>query len=88
MRFEWNTGKAKANLAKHGVSFEAVAHFEFDTAYEYEDRDAAGERRIVALGLIGDRVHVLVYAERGDAIRVISLRKAEKKEVRTYVENL
>ncbi|TIX71129.1 MAG: BrnT family toxin [Mesorhizobium sp.] len=87
MTFEWDSEKAKANLAKHGVPFELAERFEFDTAYEYEDRDAFGEMRIIAIGLIGDRVHVMAYTERGEAIRVISLRAA-KQEIRKYVDNL
>ncbi|RWE75268.1 BrnT family toxin [Mesorhizobium sp.] len=88
MQFEWDSEKAEANIAKHRVSFEEAKRFEFDSAYEYEDRDAFGEQRIVSIGFIGDTLHVMVYVERGDAIRVISLRKAEKKEIRNYAKNV
>jgi uncharacterized DUF497 family protein len=88
MKFEWDSEKAAANLAKHGVSFDLAEGFEFGTAYEYEDRDAEGEQRFVAIGLIGDRVYVMVYTERGETIRVISLRRADKQEVRKYVQTL
>lgn len=50
-----------------------------DARYEY------GEARIVAIGLIGDRVHVLVFTMRGETVRVISLRKANRREVFKYV---
>lgn len=88
MNFEWDSRKAEANRAKHGVAFTEAQRFEFDAAYEYEDRDSHGELRIVAIGLIGDRVHVMVYTERGETIRVISLRRATSQEVRKYVDNL
>lgn len=83
MIYEWGTEKAEANIAKHGVSFEEVRGFDWTTAIEAEDtRYDYGETRIQALGLIGDRHHVLVYTRRGDTIRVISLRKANRRELR------
>jgi uncharacterized DUF497 family protein len=80
--YEWDPEKATANMAKHGVAFEAVEHFDWATAVEAEDtRYDYGETRMQALGKIGDRYHVLVYARRGGAIRVISLRKANPREL-------
>ena len=81
--YDWDAEKARANLDKHGVSFEAVEGFDWAGAIEAEDvRYDYGEKRIQALGLIGDRPHVLVYTRRGDTIRVISLRKANRRELR------
>jgi hypothetical protein len=78
---EWDAAKAEQNLAKHGVPFEHVARFDWGTAIEAEDtRYDYGETRIQALGMIDGRYHVLVYALRGDRIRVISLRKANRRE--------
>lgn len=89
MHFEWDDQKAETNLAKHGVSFASVRSFEFETALVWEDdRADYGELRMVALGLVGTRVHQLVYTMRGDTMRVISLRKANARETKTYVENL
>ena len=80
--YDWDDDKAAANLAKHGVPFEAVAGFDWQTAIEAEDmRYDYGETRMQALGKIGGRYHVLVYTWRGDRIRVISLRKANRKEI-------
>ena len=57
--------------------------FDWAGAVEAEDvRYDYGETRMQALGLIGDRRHVLVYTRRGDTIRVISLRKANRRELR------
>ncbi len=89
MHFEWDEQKAETNLAKHGVSFASVRSFEFETALVWEDdRADYGELRMVALGLVGPRVHQLVYTMRGETLRVISLRKANARETKTYVENL
>lgn len=49
-----------------------------------DDREDYGELRMKALGFIGVRLHVLIFTERGDKIRVISLRKATKREVEAY----
>ncbi|WP_372613651.1 BrnT family toxin [Aquicoccus sp.] len=80
--YEWDIEKAAQNLAKHGVPFEAVENFDWSTAIEAEDtRYDYGETRMQALGMIGQRYHVLVYAWRKDRIRVISLRKANRREI-------
>lgn len=80
--YDWDSEKAEQNLAKHGVPFEAVAGFDWRTAIEAEDRRYDyGETRMQALGKIGERYHVLVYAWRNDRIRVISLRKANRREI-------
>lgn len=80
--YEWNPAKATQNMAKHGVPFEAVNGFDWRTAIEVEDtRYDYGETRMQALGKIEGRYHVLVYTLRGARIRVISLRKANRKEI-------
>ena len=87
MRIEFDPAKDRANAAKHGVSLRAAEEFDWDTALEREDdRFDYGEVRFVALGLLGDRLHVLVFTEGSheDAVRVISLRPAEKHETRYY----
>lgn len=83
----WDENKAAANLAKHGVAFDAVADFDWQTAEITVDRRRAyGEVRNLATGYIGERLYVLVYVERSDDIRVISLRKANAREVTRYDE--
>lgn len=85
MRFEWDEGKRVANLAKHGVDFPAAEQFAFEDAIvEPDDRRDYGEAREIAIGRIGDRLHVLVYTRRGEAIRIIGLRKANAREVKRY----
>jgi uncharacterized DUF497 family protein len=87
MRFEWDEKKARSNKAKHGVDFESVWDFDFDTAlYAVEETIPYGEERFQAIGLIGFRVYMLVFTERGDLIRVISFRKAPSAEMRDFYE--
>lgn len=81
MEYEWDETKARANLVKHKIDFSEVIDFDWETAIEtYDDRADYGEERWIALGLIGDKLCVLIYTLRSDKIRVISLRKANKRE--------
>lgn len=87
MKIEFDPTKDATNIAKHGVSLQAAEGFDWDTAFEREDdRFDYGEVRFVAMGLMSDRLHVLIFAEGSDenAVRAISLRPAEKHEVRFY----
>lgn len=82
MRFQYDPGKAAANFRKHGVSFaDAEGVFEDPLAVTIDDPDAEGERRYVAVGLgSAGELLVVVYAERGDECRLISARRATRKE--------
>jgi len=62
-----------------------VAHLEWETAVSVEDtRRDYGERRLRVLAFLGERLHAAVITMRGDAIHVISFRKANDKEVKRY----
>jgi uncharacterized DUF497 family protein len=83
--FDWDPDKAETNLAKHGVAFEAAADFDFTTSIiRLDNRTDYGERRWVAVGFIGRRLHVLVFTEREARFRIISLRRANSREGRNY----
>jgi len=83
--FDWDEPKRAANLSKHGVDFAAVETFEWRFALIAPDlRPDCAETRFQAIGPIGERLHVLVFTPRGDVIRVISLRKANDREVESY----
>lgn len=85
MEYEWDEIKHERNIAKHGVSFEDVALFEWSQALIIEDdRHDYAEVRYAAYGFIKGRLHVCVYTHRGDCRRIISLRKANGKEVILY----
>ena len=86
MHYEWDESKGTANLAKHGIDFIHAERFEWATAIEAMDnRFDYGEERWVALGFIGNRLHVLIYTRRKESIRLISLRRANSRE-REYYE--
>jgi len=86
MEFEWDDAKAAANLAKHGVPFDyAVAVF-LDTARVDFDasRSADGEVRRKVVGVIEGRLYSAVYTIRKTTLRLISARRANKKEAYVY----
>ncbi|MBM2577847.1 BrnT family toxin [Jannaschia sp. Os4] len=85
--WEWDDGKAEANLAVHGVSFADAVGMDFSTALEFEDRRYDyGETRWRVLGKIGGRLHMMIFTWRDDRRRVISLRKANRREERFHDE--
>ena len=85
MEIEFDPAKNKANIRNRGLSFDLVIDFDFETAVLWIDaRKAYPEVRISALGLLAGRVHSLVFTETPKAIRVISFRKANKREVKRY----
>jgi uncharacterized DUF497 family protein len=87
MRVAFDPAKDDINKAKHGVSLQAATSFNWDTAFEREDdRFDYGEVRFVAIGMIDTRLYVMVFTEESDddTVRIISLRPAEKHEMRFY----
>jgi uncharacterized DUF497 family protein len=87
MQIEFDPAKDQINRDTHGVSLALVERFEWDTAIDVlDERHDYNEKRWVAHGFIGDRIFCVVYTIRGSALRVISLRKANKREVNNYVK--
>jgi uncharacterized protein len=87
--FEWNSAKAKANLAKHGVSFdEALTVFSDPLGRLLDDPDHSRKARFVLLGeSTARRCLAVAFTDRGaDRIRLISARKATRLERRQYEE--
>jgi uncharacterized DUF497 family protein len=85
--YEWDEAKRASNIRNHKVDFVAASEFDWDTAFVYvDDREDYGELREVAIGYIGVRLHVLVFTRHDERIRIISLWKAQKSDVRIYVE--
>jgi uncharacterized DUF497 family protein len=83
--YEWDEAKRQKNVAKHGVDFPAIESFEWETALVIPDnRKNYGELRSLAYGLIGRRLYCATFTVRGTNIRIISLRKANDKEVERY----
>lgn len=89
MEFEWDPQKAVTNFAKHDVSFEEAATAFGDPLGRIaaDQRHSSIEERLVLLGLSeGQRLLAVMYVERAGAIRIISARKATRRERRDYEE--
>lgn len=94
MRFEWDNNKDNANQAKHGVSFETACQvFEDPRALSVQNRHEAGEERWQTIGLIGGVVVLLVAhtyraTDEDEVIRIISARRATKRERQRYEQGI
>jgi uncharacterized DUF497 family protein len=84
--FDWDNTKAAANWRDHGVAFDqAVRAFRDPFAVEtIDDREDYGEERINLLGMCDGVILHVTYTERGDRIRIISARRAERHEQDFY----
>ena len=89
IKFEWDEEKAAANKKKHGVTFEIAARVFFDeNRIEFYDKEhSENEDRYYTIGMAGNVLFV-VYADRQDAIRLISARLATKAEEEKYYDHL
>ena len=82
--FEWDADKATANAAKHGVTFEEAVTVFLDLDYLLV-RDALAPERFVAIGVSSQaRVLFVVHCERAEKLRIISARRATRRERETY----
>ena len=82
---EFDCKKRKENLAKHCLDFKDAELFDWDNADEYDDnRKDYGEFRVIAFGDFKGRLTVMVYTQREEKVRLISWRKANKREVEEY----
>ncbi|MFC1852634.1 BrnT family toxin [candidate division CSSED10-310 bacterium] len=85
MEFYWDEIKRKKNLNKHGLDFEDAAKvFEGFTVTAEDSRFDYGEQRYVSLGLLLERVVVIIHTEEKEKIKIISMRKATKNEQKIY----
>jgi hypothetical protein len=90
LRFEWDTRKALTNRVKHGVSFEeAMTVFTDPLARIFDDPDhSVAEPREIIIGLSQkQRVLIVCFTERNDAVRIFSARKPTKLERQDHEEN-
>ena len=89
MELEWDEAKAAVNLARHGVDFRDALHvFNDPLRLEYvDDRFDYGEDRYIAIGQCGAQTLYVTFCDRGQRTRLISARKAESYERRTYHES-
>lgn len=88
MDIEWDNNKRDTTLQERGLDFADVTLINWDDALTLTDsRNEYGETRYVTVSLIHNRLCVVAWCYRGDAMRVISMRKANKREVKRYDES-
>lgn len=91
MKVTFDPAKDAANLAKHGLPLSEALNFEWSTALAWPDtRRTYGEARMAALGYVGLRMMAIVFVDRPPEQpterRIISLRKANNREVKRYAK--
>ena len=88
MRVEFDPAKDKANVAKHGVTLALARQLDWDAALVWvDDRFDYDDVRMIALAPETDTLYYVDFVDRGNVRRIISLRRAERREVKYYVEN-
>ena len=86
-RIEWDQAKAESNLRKHGVGFDEATTVLSDpfSIHRFDTKHSAAEPRFVVVGTsLADRVLVVVYTDDGSTIRLLSARRATKRERHEY----
>lgn len=87
MRFEYDPNKDRANQAKHGLSLALAATLDLDDALLWFDlRRDYGESRVLALAPKTGILYYVAFVDRADVRRIISLRRANRREVKRYVQ--
>jgi uncharacterized DUF497 family protein len=89
MEFEWNPDKAELNLEKHGISFqEAATEFNDPLSVTFPDPEhSIGENRYVIIGISRfEQLLVVSHTDQGEKVRIISARKATRRERKFYEE--
>ena len=88
MRIEFDPGKDKLNRANHGLSLSVARKLAWDEALVWmDDRFEYDEMRMVGLVPESNRLYYVAFVDRAEARRIISLRFAERREIKHYVEN-
>ncbi len=88
MRIEFDRAKDSANVSKHGVSLALATDLDWDAALVWVDlRFDYGEIRMTALAPETDTLYYVSFVERNQTRRIISLRRANRREVNHYVKN-
>ena len=89
MRIEFDPAKDATNRAKHGVSLALAGELDWKAALVWvDDRFEYGELRVIALAPKTEILYYVAFVERGDVRRIISLRRANRREVKHYVQNI
>lgn len=85
MKFEWDAAKSRRNLRERRVSFDVVVELFAGHVVEFEDtRRDYGERRVKAVGEVEGVFFACIYTDRDDVRRIISVRRASRRERSDY----
>jgi uncharacterized DUF497 family protein len=89
MQIGFDPAKDAANLAKHGVSLALARELDWEAALVWvDDRFEYGELRIIALAPKTGILYYVAFVNRGEVRRIISLRRANRREVKRYVQDI
>jgi uncharacterized DUF497 family protein len=89
VRIEFDPAKDAENLARHGVSLALAGELDWEAALVWVDaRFEYEELRMIALAPKTDTLYYVAFVERGEAQRIISLRRATRREVKHYVQSI
>lgn len=89
MRIEFDPAKDEANQAKHGVSLVMAVALDWEAALVWvDDRFEYNEMRMIALAPNTGILYYVAFVDRGATRRIISLRRANRREVKHYAESL
>jgi uncharacterized protein len=89
VRIEFDPGKDALNRARHGVSLGLARELDWDAALVWiDDRFLYDEVRMIALAPKTTTLYYVAFVERGDRRRIVSLRRATRREVKHYVESI
>ena len=89
MRIEFDPAKDAVNQAKHGVSLALAVELDWEAALVWvDDRFEYAELRMIALAPKTKILYCAAFVERGEVRRVISLRRANRREVKHYVKSI
>ena len=84
--YEWDENKSRLNFQRRGFGFDLIHHFEWNNAVSWQDLRSLEEDRRVSIGLIEGRLYVTVWTLREGFTRIISLRKANRREAIVYAQ--
>ena len=84
MEFEWDEKKSQANKSKHGIDFNAATKLWNDQDRIEIQTNFPGENRNALIGKIGDKLWTAIFIRRLYTVRIISVRRARKKESKLY----
>lgn len=84
VRFEWDSEKSSSNKSKHGIDFETAKELWLDDNRIEIHAPHPVEDRWIMIGRLQKNIWIAIYTNRNEVIRIISVRRARKKEVELY----